>query len=150
MVINLANYQFSLKNTNSFSSITTKKWWGICSTTFLHHLFWRTFGNCNISSNCFGCSCFICWCILTFHTFFSFDNLFGMRDVIWFGVVVGSLKKWIILRNCPANIYLFIVNNRNLRKRCEICSKLTIKNLFKVNNKDIRTTSLTSFWCLYC
>ena len=27
----------------------------------------------------------------------------------------------------PANIYLFKVNNRNTTKRCEICSKLTIK-----------------------
>ena len=27
----------------------------------------------------------------------------------------------------PANIYLFKVNNRNTRKRCEICSTLTIK-----------------------
>ena len=27
----------------------------------------------------------------------------------------------------PANIYLFKINNRNSRKRCEICSKLTIK-----------------------
>ena len=27
----------------------------------------------------------------------------------------------------PANIYLFEVNNRNTRKMCEICSKLTIK-----------------------
>ena len=27
----------------------------------------------------------------------------------------------------PANINLFKVNNRNTRKRCEICSKLTIK-----------------------
>ena len=27
----------------------------------------------------------------------------------------------------PANIYLFKVNNRNIRKRCEICSTLTIK-----------------------
>ena len=27
----------------------------------------------------------------------------------------------------PVNIYLFKVNNRNTRKRCEICSKLTIK-----------------------
>ena len=26
-----------------------------------------------------------------------------------------------------ANIYLFKVNNRNTRKNCEICSKLTIK-----------------------
>ena len=27
----------------------------------------------------------------------------------------------------PVNIYLFKVNKRNTRKRCEICSKLTIK-----------------------
>ena len=27
----------------------------------------------------------------------------------------------------PANIYLFKVNNRSTRKRCEICLKLTIK-----------------------
>ena len=29
--------------------------------------------------------------------------------------------------NYPANIYLFKVNNTNTRKKCEICSKLTIK-----------------------
>ena len=28
--------------------------------------------------------------------------------------------------NHPAGIYLFKVNNRNTRARCEICSKLTI------------------------
>ena len=31
------------------------------------------------------------------------------------------------------------------------CSKLTIEtNMFNVNNKDTRTTSLTLFCCLYC
>ena len=30
---------------------------------------------------------------------------------------------------CPANTYLFIVNNKNTRKRYEICSKLAIKIL---------------------
>ena len=29
----------------------------------------------------------------------------------------------------PANIYLFQVNNRNTRKRCKKCSKLTIKTM---------------------
>ena len=28
---------------------------------------------------------------------------------------------------CSANIYFFKVNNRNTRRRCEICSKLTIR-----------------------
>ena len=27
----------------------------------------------------------------------------------------------------PPNLYLFKVNNRNPRKRCEICSKITTK-----------------------
>ena len=29
----------------------------------------------------------------------------------------------------PANKYMFKVNNRNTRKRCEICSKLSTKTL---------------------
>ena len=29
----------------------------------------------------------------------------------------------------PANIYLFEFNNRNTRKSCKVCSKLTIKTL---------------------
>ena len=33
--------------------------------------------------------------------------------------------KHSLLWNFPANIYLLNVNNRNTRKRCEICSKLT-------------------------
>ena len=41
-------------------------------------------------------------------------------------------------REYPANIYLFKVNNRNDKKRFEI--------MFKVNNNDIRMTSLMSFW----
>ena len=31
-------------------------------------------------------------------------------------------------KNSSTNIYLFIVNNSNTRKRCETCSKLTIKS----------------------
>ena len=31
------------------------------------------------------------------------------------------------VRNNPTNIYLHKVNKRNTRRRCEICSKLTIK-----------------------
>ena len=39
------------------------------------------------------------------------------------------------------NIYVFKRTNINTWKRCEIV---------KVNNKDTRTTILTSLWCLYC
>ena len=45
-------------------------------------------------------------------------------------------------RSHSANSYLLKVNNRNTRERCEICSK--------ANNKDPKTTSITTFWCLYC
>ena len=38
----------------------------------------------------------------------------------------------------PMVIYLFKVNARNTRTRCEVCSKLIIK------------TPDRSFWCLYC
>ena len=52
---------------------------------------------------------------------------------------LGELNAFKIFHKCfkanynhhanaiPANIYLFKINNRNIRKRCEICSKLTIK-----------------------
>ena len=40
-----------------------------------------------------------------------------------------ALVFWLYLRTLLANIYLFIVNNRNTRKGCEICSKFTIKTL---------------------
>ena len=32
-----------------------------------------------------------------------------------------------LFRALPANMFLFKVNNRNTKKRCEICSELTIK-----------------------
>ena len=48
-------------------------------------------------------------------------------------IVIATLyiipfKSFKLLRNnCPAGNYMFKVNNRNTRTRCEICSKLTIK-----------------------
>ena len=43
-------------------------------------------------------------------------------------------------KNSPKNIYLFIVNNSNTRKRCETCSKLTIKT-----RERCSTVSIVSF-----
>ena len=37
----------------------------------------------------------------------------------------------------PANIYLFKVINRNTGKRCELCSKLTIKHLTPFSNVSV-------------
>ena len=41
-------------------------------------------------------------------------------------------KYKIYVNIIPANIYMFNINNRKTRKRCEICCKLTI-NISKVN-----------------
>ena len=57
--------------------------------------------------------------------FFKYDP----RCVI-LSIIIQNLLNFRILLfqarklNFPANIYLFKVNNRNTRKRCEICSKL--------------------------
>ena len=61
------------------------------------------------------------------------------------------------LNDCfPANIYLFKVNNRNGRKRCEICSKLTIKTLLKLLYLTLLSNvfideieQVNHFWVLY-
>ena len=51
--------------------------------------------------------------------------------IVWFK---QSVKNYDISSLFPANIYLFKVKNRNTRKKCEICSKLTV----------------TSYGCFYC
>ena len=39
------------------------------------------------------------------------------------------ISSYFCLKPYPAGSYMFKVNNRNTRTRCEICSKLTIKTL---------------------
>ena len=60
-------------------------------------------------------------------------------------VVTSSTKNLnlskVLKCHIPAGIYLFKVNNRNTRARCEICSKLTI------NTPERRQWR---FWCIYC
>ena len=46
---------------------------------------------------------------------------------LYFFRSVLSFEFDVISKYYPANIYLFKVNNRNSRKKCGICSKLTIK-----------------------
>ena len=52
----------------------------------------------------------------------------------------GCRTKYPII-NCPTGNYMFKVNNRNTRTRCEICSKLTIarrhSGIFIVNFEHI-------------
>ena len=43
------------------------------------------------------------------------------------------------MNKIPANIYLFKVNIRNTKKRCEIYSKLTIKTPERRHQNDVNT-----------
>ena len=52
-----------------------------------------------------------------FYQIFCFES---NSQMIW--NYLSSSRYWF-----PANIYLCKVNNKNTRKKCEICSKLTIK-----------------------
>ena len=48
--------------------------------------------------------------------------------VVFFFGICHYLKVFNISKHeIPVGNYMFKVNNRNTRKRCEICSKLTIK-----------------------
>ena len=68
---------------------------------------------------------------------------------------LGECSTYIQFRTCvlqapssPANIYLFKVNNRNTRKRCEISSKLTTKThqCFIVNFEHTSYLFLVFLW----
>ena len=73
-----------------------------------------------------------CVFIATFEqTFSPFSNVcivdFEQVNICWLSTealihIINHLGDLV-----PANIYLFKVNNRSTRKRCEICSKFTIK-----------------------
>ena len=76
---------------------------------------------------------------------------------------IGDRRENIMLRihkkmhdQFPAGNYMFKVNNRNTRTRCEICSKLTIKiaeqrqwrrsGIFTVNSEHISHFVLVFLW----
>ena len=49
-----------------------------------------------------------------------------------YNAVVINVRRLILLQvgqGCPIGIYIFKVNNRNTKTKCEICSKLTVKTL---------------------
>ena len=80
------------------------------------------------------------------------------------GVLNGNIgQKWVenfsSKGRLPTGNYMFKVNNRNTRARCEICSKLTIKTgkcrlgsveryLLKAGNKGIETTYVKNAFSL--
>ena len=61
---------------------------------------------------------------------FDVDRLYFLYEVIFAEekvMDVGTLKTELLTQRLPASNYMFKVNNRNTRIRCEICSKLAIK-----------------------
>ena len=70
-----------------------------------------------------------------FYLFFFLLKMYRFRELLWQNCFtpyrVYCYFMWhLVIKyfcSCPANIYLFKVNYRNTEKRCEVCSKLTIK-----------------------
>ena len=54
-------------------------------------------------------------------------NYFREKVLSWMFDRLVNIPLYSSSKVFSANFYLFKVNNRNTRKRCEICSKLTIK-----------------------
>ena len=77
---------------------------------------------------CVRWSCF--WCIQYIWVWSTWKNLSS-------NVFIADFKQ---VNVCSANIYLFKSTIETLRK---------VWNMFKGNNKNIRTTSMMSFWCFY-
>ena len=65
---------------------------------------------------------------------FLHKAVISMWNFYFYGKLLDNGK-----RSYPVSIYLFKVNNRNTRERCEICSKSW------VNNENTRTMSITLF-----
>ena len=75
----------------------------------------------------------------------SFDHLkskFQMFQNYW---EFFRENFWKLFQSFSANTYLFKVNNRNNRKRWEMCSKLTIKTI----KSDIILVSLLLIWIYF-
>ena len=77
----------------------------------------------------------------TFTSSFSHDEIVKcvvLKLIVWHGKTAQnakfSMKDFLVYKNqfedsYSVGIYLLKVNNRKTRTRCEICSKLTIKNM---------------------
>ena len=48
-------------------------------------------------------------------------------ESVWYWILTGFISPNLRISMSPANIYMFKISNTNTKKRCRICSKLTIK-----------------------
>ena len=99
-----------------------------------------------------------------FHTFCCFYWCFEQVNVSWFtlfqisqtNLVFGGLVTNVRYHGIPFHSLINHESNM-IRIRIPTCSNPTmetpepcLKSVLKINNKDTRRTSMTSFWCLYC
>ena len=74
-------------------------------------------------------------------TIYIYSRVQKIRDLNQTGLEVGNLPCSVF----PAGNYMFKVNSRNIRARCEKCSKLTIKTPDTTNFTQ-QSTENCSFW----
>ena len=80
-------------------------------------------------------------CFLAFYCSFGQIMLYFFKELFLFLLISFLYFVSLFIKKCIQCLALLAIT----------CSKLTIDtNVFKVNNKDTRTTSLTLFCCLYC
>ena len=91
------------------------------------------------------------------------------KSNIWWQKRFGIYRIWFLIQDVyevrqqatstvtPTNKYLLKFNNRNTRKRCEICSNVAIKTSERRNWRcsnvfidDFERISHTFIWCFYC
>ena len=89
------------------------------------------------------------------------ENLGYWENLLLFWMMLNKASAYLYTlgndiytgKNSMTNVYVFIVNNSNTRKRCELCSKLTLKlpqwlpTIFIVNFEHI-SYLFTSFSCV--
>ena len=119
------------KSSSKINTVSIKEWWPQLLSWNKEALIRKKEKNCSLRLNTvkykgktffrnyyFGSQSFFMSC----HFTKIFVNLLIIAAASSFNVF--KLIGW-----GPANIYLFRFNSRNTRKRCEICSKFTIKAL---------------------
>ena len=81
-------------------------------------------------------SCYSAWSLKEKHNVACLDRLCNLPFIdqmrfdayaVLCGILGKNLSIFICKYRYPSKIYVVKVNNRNTRKKCEICSKLTIK-----------------------
>ena len=97
--------------------------------------------------------CFHCWLWTRYYRLWMAILLLIPNIAINFGKHSQPFDQKLRARAKLANIYLFKANNRNSKKGKKYVQsqhykhQTKVRNMFKVNITNTRTTSFTSFWC---